>query len=123
MSTRVDKLNNILANLRASSPNIVGAAVVSIDGFVMASVLPSENDEDVLSAMGAAMLGIGERIARELLSCEMEQLFVRGDNGYVVLNAAGSEAILITMTNAKAKLGLVFLDASRAAQDVAKVIG
>ncbi|MCB9734942.1 MAG: roadblock/LC7 domain-containing protein [Deltaproteobacteria bacterium] len=122
MSTRVDKLNNILGNLRASSPNIVGAAIVSIDGFVMASVLPSESDEDVISAMGAAMLGIGERIARELLRGEMEQLFVRGENGYVVLNAAGKEAILITLTNGKAKLGLVFLDSSRAAQEVAKVL-
>ena len=122
MSTRVDKLNNILGNLRASSPNIVGAAIVSIDGFVMASVLPSESDEDVISAMGAAMLGIGERIARELLRGEMEQLFVRGENGYVVLNAAGREAILITLTNARAKLGLVFLDANRAARDVATII-
>lgn len=122
MSTRVDKLNQILADLRASSPNVIGAAVVSIDGFVMASILPSDSDEDVLSAMGAAMLGIGERIARELLSSEMLQLFVRGESGYVVLNAAGSEAILITLTNARAKLGLVFLDANRAAAQVATII-
>lgn len=122
MTTRVDRLNQILADLRASSPNVIGAAVVSIDGFVMASILPSDSDEDVLSAMGAAMLGIGERIARELLASEMQQLFVRGDTGYVVLNAAGDEAILITLTNARAKLGLVFLDANRASKQVATII-
>ncbi|PIE17372.1 MAG: hypothetical protein CSA66_05960 [Proteobacteria bacterium] len=122
MATRVDKLNNILSNLRSSSPNVVGAAIVSIDGFIMASVLPSEAEEDVISAMAAAMLGIGERIARELLNSEMRQIFVKGDNGYVVLNAAGREAILVTLTNARAKLGLVFLDAGRAARSVAEIL-
>ena len=122
MVTRSEKLADILNNLRSSSPDIVGAAVVSIDGFVMASVLPSERDEDVLSAMSAAMLGIGERIARELMHSDMRQLFVKSDAGYVVLNAAGAEAILVTLLNAKAKLGLVFLDAGRAAKAVGEIL-
>ncbi len=122
MATRSERLADILNNLRSSSPDIVGAAVVSIDGFVMASVLPSERDEDILSAMSAAMLGIGERIARELLHSEMRQIFVKADSGYVVLNAAGAEAILVTLLNARAKLGLVFLDAGRAAKSVAEIL-
>lgn len=122
MATRSERLADILNNLRSSSPDIVGAAIVSIDGFVMASVLPSERDEDVLSAMSAAMLGIGERIARELMHADMRQLFVKSDNGYVVLNAAGPEAILVTLLNAKAKLGLVFLDAGRAAKAIGEIL-
>ncbi len=122
MATRSERLADILNNLRSSSPDVVGAAVISIDGFVMASVLPSERDEDILSAMSAAMLGIGERIAHELLHSEMRQLFVKADSGYVVLNAAGAEAILVTLLNGRAKLGLVFLDAGRAAKSVAEIL-
>ncbi|MBL8786337.1 MAG: roadblock/LC7 domain-containing protein [Deltaproteobacteria bacterium] len=122
MASRSEKLTSILHELRASSPDIVGCAVVSVDGFVMASVLPSEREEDVLSAMAAAILGIGERISHELLKSEMRQLFVKADTGYVMLNAAGREAILVSLLHAKAKLGLVFLDAGRAAQAVEGIL-
>ncbi|MFO0750320.1 MAG: roadblock/LC7 domain-containing protein [Myxococcota bacterium] len=122
MATRSERLGDILANLRTSSPDIIGAAIISIDGFVIASVLPADREEDVLSAMAAAMLGIGERIAHELLHSEMRQLFVKADTGFVVLNAAGREAILVSLLSAKAKLGLVFLDTGRAATAVAAVL-
>lgn len=122
MVTRSDRLTSVLNDLRSSSPDIVGCAVVSVDGFVMASVLPSEREEDVLSAMSAAVLGIGERIARELLKSELKQLFVKADTGYVMLNAAGREAILVTLLNARAKLGLVFLDGGRAATAIGNIL-
>ena len=122
MASRSDRLNAILNDLRTSSPDIVGCAVVSVDGFVMASVLPSEREEDVLSAMSAAMLGIGERISHELLKSELRQLFVKADTGYVMLNAAGREAILVTLLNARAKLGLVFLDSGRAAKAIEGIL-
>lgn len=122
MVTRSDRLTSVLNDLRSSSPDIVGCAVVSVDGFVMASVLPSEREEDVLSAMSAAVLGIGERIARELLKSELKQLFVKADTGYVMLNAAGHEAILVTLLNARAKLGLVFLDGGRAATAIGNIL-
>ena len=47
---------------------------------------------------------------------------VKVDNGYVVLIGAGKEAVLIVITNAAAKLGLVFLDARRAAQSIAELL-
>lgn len=122
MASRAAKLSEILNELRSASPDVIGAAAVSVDGFVMASVLPSEREEDVLSGLSAAMLGLGERISRELLRSELKQIFVRGDNGYVLLNGAGREAILVTLLNAKAKLGLVFLDSARAAKAIEEIL-
>jgi predicted regulator of Ras-like GTPase activity (Roadblock/LC7/MglB family) len=108
--------------LRSASPDIVGASVVSIDGFVIASVLPSEIDEELVSGMAAAMLGVGERISAELMSSSMDQTYVRSEKGYVVLNAVGDESVLVVLTTKEAKLGLVFIELKRRCAELAKVL-
>ena len=52
-----------LRDLQASSPDIEASAVVSVDGLSIASALPQNVEEDRVSAMSAAMLSLGERIA------------------------------------------------------------
>lgn len=120
--SRVERIQEILRNLRSVSPDIIGSAMVSTDGFVIASLLPNEIDEELVSGMAAALLGVGERIAHELMGGQMEQTYVRGKQGYVVLNAVGSEALLIVLTTPDAKLGLVFLDIRRRVTELAKIV-
>ena len=55
-----------LRELQASSPDTEASAVVSVDGLSIASALPQGVEEDRVSAMSAAMLSLGERIATEL---------------------------------------------------------
>lgn len=120
--SRVERIQEILRNLRSVSPDIIGSAMVSTDGFVIASLLPNEIDEELVSGMAAALLGVGERIAAELMGGQMEQTYVRGKQGYVILNAVGSEALLIVLTTPDAKLGLVFLDIRRRVGELAKIV-
>jgi len=120
--SRVEKIQDVLRSLRAVSPDIIGSAMVSTDGFIIASLLPSDVDEELVSGMAAALLGVGERIATELMGGNMEQTYVRGKLGYVILNAVGSEALLIVLTTHDAKLGLVFLDIKRRVGELAKIL-
>ena len=122
MASRTEKMQDILRGLRGASPDIIGAAVVSIDGFIVASVLPSEVDEELVSGMAAAMLGVGERISTELMASVMEQVYVRSEKGYVVLNAVGADSVLVVLTTKDAKLGLVFIEVKRRCQELAKAI-
>jgi hypothetical protein len=122
MASRVEQIQDVLRGLRQASPDIVGSAVVSIDGFVIASVLPSEIDEELVSGMAAAMLGVGERISSELMASKMEQTYVRSEKGYVILNAVGDEAVLVVLTTKEAKLGLVFIDLRRRSKELGKLI-
>jgi len=115
-------MQDILRGLRGASPDIIGAAVVSIDGFIVASVLPSEVDEELVSGMAAAMLGVGERISSELMASVMEQVYVRSEKGYVVLNAVGADSVLVVLTSKDAKLGLVFIEVKRRCAELTKVI-
>jgi predicted regulator of Ras-like GTPase activity (Roadblock/LC7/MglB family) len=119
---RIERIQDVLRSLRAVSPDIVGSAMVSTDGFIIASLLPGEVDEELVSGMAAALLGVGERIAGELMGGNLEQTYVRGKLGYVILNAVGQEALLIVLTTPDAKLGLVFLDIKRRVQELAKIL-
>ena len=64
--SRTQQMVDRLRELQASSPDIEASAVVSVDGLSIASALPQGVEEDRVSAMSAAMLSLGERIASEL---------------------------------------------------------
>ena len=70
-----------LRDLQASSPDIEASAVVSVDGLSIASALPQSVEEDRVSAMSAAMLSLGERIATELGRGTLEQVYIKGEYG------------------------------------------
>src|SRR5512132_2260482 len=111
-----------LRELQASSPDIEASAVVSVDGLSIASALPQGVEEDRVSAMSAAMLSLGERIATELGRGILDQVYIHGANGYVVLMCAGEEAVLTVLARREAKLGLILYDMKKAAADIANMI-
>jgi predicted regulator of Ras-like GTPase activity (Roadblock/LC7/MglB family) len=111
-----------LRELQASSPDTEASSVVSVDGLSIASALPQGVEEDRVSAMSAAMLSLGERIASELGRGTLEQVYIKGEKGYVVLMSVGEEAVLTALAREHAKLGLILLDMRRAAEDLSKLI-
>ena len=112
--SRTEQLLERLRDLQASSGDVEGAAIVSVDGLSMASSLPGNVEEDRVSAMSAAMLSLGERISSELGRGQLEQVFIKGERGYVILTSVGEEAVLTVLARKEAKLGLIFLDVNRA---------
>lgn len=124
MSTsRSDQMVASLRAMQAAAPDIEASAVVSVDGLIMASALPAEVEEDRVSAMSAAMLSLGERIAGELGRGALDQVYIKGDEGFIVLTAVGEEAVLTALARQKAKLGLIFLEMRRAAEELIKLVG
>jgi hypothetical protein len=111
-----------LRDLQASTPDVQASAIVSVDGLSIASALPQEVEEDRVSAMSAAMLSLGERIASELGRGALEQVYIKGENGYVLLMSVGDEAVLTVMARKEAKLGLILLDMRRATEDLINLI-
>ena len=120
--SRTELMVNRLKELQASVPDIEASAVVSVDGLIMASALPADVEEDRVSAMSAAMLSLGERIAGELGRGTLDQIYIRGSEGYVFLTSVGEEAVLTVLARPDAKLGLVFLDIRRAAEDLSALV-
>src|SRR4030043_1025977 len=111
-----------LRQMQVASPDIEASAVVSLDGLIIASALPNEVEEDRVSAMSAAMLSLGERISTELGRGVLEQVYIRGGHGYVILTSVGEEAVLTVLAREQAKLGLIFLEMRRAAEDLVRLV-
>ncbi len=121
--SRTEQMVARLWEMQVASLDIEASAVVSVDGLIMASALPAEVEEDRVSAMSAAMLSLGERISMELGRGVLEQVYIRGDGGFVVLSAVGEEAVLTVLARDQARLGLVFLEMRRAATDLERMVG
>ena len=120
--SRASKITDTLRVLRTSTPEIIGAVVVNMDGFVVSSVIPSEVDDELIGGMAAALLGVGERISADLMGSNMEQIYARSPKGYIVLQAINSEAALVILVTREAKLGLVFLEVKRISSELARVV-
>jgi predicted regulator of Ras-like GTPase activity (Roadblock/LC7/MglB family) len=120
--TRTEQMVTRLRQMQAVTPDIEASAVVSVDGLIIASALPNEVEEDRVSAMSAAMLSLGERISTELGRGNLEQVYIKGVNGYVILTSIGSDAVLTALAGSQAKLGLIFLEMRRAAEDLERVV-
>ena len=120
--SRVDRLSGALHELQSSVADIQASAIVSVYGLIIASALPSGAGEDRVAAMSAAMLSLGERIAQELGRGELEQVYVKGDRGYVILMSIGEEAVLTVLAHERAKLGLVFLEMRRAVERLVRLL-
>src|SRR5438128_12400590 len=118
MASRTDEMVRHLKALQMNTPDIEASAVVSVDGLIIASSLPAGVEEDRVSAMSAAMLSLGERIANELGRGILDQVYIRGEHGYVFLSAVGEEAGLTVLARKEAKLGLVVLDMKRCAEEL-----
>ncbi len=120
--SRNERMTERLRELQVSSPDVEAAAIISVDGLPIATSLPQGVEEDRVSAMSAAMLSLGERIASELGRGLLDEVYVRGERGYVILRAVGEEAVLTVLARHQAKLGLLFLDMRRAADEFATIL-
>jgi predicted regulator of Ras-like GTPase activity (Roadblock/LC7/MglB family) len=116
--SRTELMVRRLRDLQMSAPDIEASAIVSVDGLTIASSLPAGVEEDRVSAMSAAMLSLGDRIAHELGRGNLIQVYVKGEHGFVILSAVGEDAVLTVLAREDAKLGLVFFDMKRAAEDL-----
>jgi uncharacterized protein len=121
--SKSDQIAKILKTLSTTTPDVEGAAIVDNDGLMIASALSQDLDEDSVAAMSAALLGLGERIVGELRRGEFEMVMIRGSNGFTILVRSGGSAVLAVLATKGAKLGLIFLDLSRAASEIARHLG
>ncbi|MDA1330126.1 MAG: hypothetical protein DWG76_04210 [Chloroflexi bacterium] len=107
-----------LRQMQVTAPDIIASALVTVDGLTLASALPSDVEEDRVSAMSAAMLSLGERIATELNRGTLDEVYIRGEEGFVLLTAVGQDAVLTALSRNEGRLGLIFLEMRRAAIDL-----
>ncbi len=119
---RKQSVTSILRELNASSQDIEASALISMDGLLMASLLPAEFQQDRVAAMSAAMLALASQASMELNRGPLDQILIQGQRGHVLLTRASAKAVLVVITRPDAKLGTTFLDVRRGAEALSKAL-
>ncbi len=121
MADKVEKMNTILHDLRANIADVEAAVLLSGDAMALASDVGGDLNEDQISAMAASVLSLGERAARELKRGVLDQVYIKGDLGYLLVMNCGPEAILAVLVNLSAKLGVLFMETKKTADELAEL--
>ncbi len=119
---REDQIKAILTDLNVDSVDIEASALISTDGLIISSALSPGMDEERISTMVGAMLSLGEQTTAELSCGNLEQVMISGAQGYVLIVHAGNDAVLCAIASKAIKLGLLFIDANRAAKAAAAIL-
>ncbi|MFX0064501.1 MAG: roadblock/LC7 domain-containing protein [Candidatus Hermodarchaeota archaeon] len=102
--------------------DLLGLTVVTREGLPIASLSVAEIDEALVSAMSSAILVLAKRVTNELNRGNMNKTIIQGSDGLVVLMEAGDDALLLGVTNANARMGVVLFDMDRAASAIAELV-
>ena len=121
---RLDELNRILRKLQIDFPGIETSALISEDGLMIARAesMNMSMEETRVAGMAATLLNLGTRAAMELSRGAVQEVIVRGENGYAVVLSAGRGTLLLAVTNEASKLGLIFFDMREAIRALQKVL-
>jgi predicted regulator of Ras-like GTPase activity (Roadblock/LC7/MglB family) len=122
IKTRSEAINETLESILSESFDIQGAMVVSRDGLVMSSRLPSGLEDARVGAVSAGVLSLGVRSITQLGRGDFNQILAQGSKGNVVVTGAGSKAAFVALTAANVNLGMVFLEAREAAERIAHIL-
>ena len=120
--SREQMMLEVLRVLRTESSGVEAAVLISSDAMPLASDLSDSFEEETLSATASALMAVGERVAGDLSRGDVDQLYLRGREGNLVVVKVNNDAILACMVDNQAKMGMTLLEVGRCAQKLADII-
>ncbi len=72
--------------------------------------------------MTAALLSLAESAITLIKSGEFEQLYIKGNDGYLLVLPAGPKAVFSVSTTQDVRLGLIILDYKQTSEKIARLI-
>jgi len=121
MATKQDKINTVLDELKMATSDIHGTGVISPDGMMIADQLGGDQG-DAAAAMGAAVGSLAKRVTDTLKVGDFQEVTIRGSKASILLFDIEHRASLIVTVAQRANLGLVFLEARVAQQQLGQII-
>jgi predicted regulator of Ras-like GTPase activity (Roadblock/LC7/MglB family) len=126
---RSDSLHQSLAALHRQAPDVLGSALITGDGLVIASYPPGW-DSDIhdptggenVAAMAAVVVSTAERTMARLALGNLERVMLEGEHHIVGVFPATHDAALAVLIAKDAKLGLTLHSARQAALEIANIL-
>jgi hypothetical protein len=114
-------LNEVLQDLDRMT-GIEGSAIVSRDGLVIVSHLPTRVGREAFSAMSATMLGAAETAMMELARDPPERVLVETKTTRMVITGASSETLLVVLCKYNVNLGMLFIQAEKSVSKIKEIL-
>jgi predicted regulator of Ras-like GTPase activity (Roadblock/LC7/MglB family) len=108
--SRTDTLSNHLEFLLETSSGLDALALVNMDGREIASALLQGVNRERMSAMALALFSLGQQIATEFERGRLEEVYIRGRHGFIILMPLNDQAMLLALAHEGARPGLVILE-------------
>ena len=100
--------------------DVIGAVLVGKDGLIVAGTLHSD-DEEVLGAMSAAVIGSINNYTRQINSGEMRHVIIETQTGMVQLAEVG-DLILVVTSRTTGNLGRIRLEMQKTCRQLTQLV-
>jgi len=118
----MNRVDRILKRLSETNQDILGAAIVNNEGFMLAGKIPKNVDEDLVSAAFAALRSIAQRASQQIELGNVIQLIMLSENGGALIHS-GKKSSLILLMKHDANLGLILIDVMNIMREIKDVLG
>ena len=116
-----EQLQRVLASLSVDVPDVRGALLASRDGLPIVSSLAA-TEAGRVAAMAATVVALATRVVDTIGLGSFEETVVQSDGGMFIVYDAGELAVLAVLAHRGATLGLVHIEARRAAAVVDQLL-
>ena len=115
----IERKITIILQRVATEVDLHTLALITKEGRRIAYFSRINIDADLLSAMVAAILNMGEMCVQQMTQGELWEIVVRGSNGFTIVSCAGVGFLMIGAGTAATDLGLTV----SVLRDYSKMIG
>jgi uncharacterized protein len=105
-----DYVSAELRKLRETVTGVDGSLVATSDGLLVAHDIPNL-ESTRLAALVAATLGLARQAVRETGRGAFREALARGTDGYLLVYAAGSNAVVAILGDARVNVGMLHYQA------------
>jgi hypothetical protein len=117
-----DKLWYILQELTSNRGDIQGCTIVTTQGLPITSLLADDANVSLISAMSAAIISVAESTALELERGNLQRILLEGELGTIIISKAGPHAILVSLVDKDAGLGIIFMLIDKAIKKIVEIL-
>ena len=116
------RLDNVLKNLEGRVKDIKGSAIVTRDGLIVSSRLPTDVDLNAFGGFSASFFGAAETAIYELKNVPLYDVYIETDEVKVIAVEAGEYAFLVTLVKLDANTGFVLMEMKNSANEIKKIM-
>jgi len=121
--TKKERLDLALSEMM-NVGNVDGSVVTSREGLLMASRVPPEIDDRIISALFSSVTAAAETALVEMGHGAVDRVVLSAKDGQVIIVPAGSKAVLGTLVRRGAQnLGLILMEMETISEKISEIIG